>query len=341
MWLWSVVVYSLCCVLLCDPRDCSLPGSSTHGITQARILEWVAILFSRGSSQPRYWTCILCIAAWLFTTEIPGKPGCDMITFRMSFMFTMGSPREQRNQKKGNEVQPLSSGLTHLPLKNTERSGKEYWKIYQNHSTSGRKKVSRPQNTGGWSPGRKTWALKLLGPEGLSEHGTGLRVYVDLSVCRTSPRDAAAAAVNSVVSDSVRPHRQQPTRLPRPWDSPGKNTGVGCHFLLQCMKVKSENEVAQSCPTLSDPTDWSPPGSSVHGIFQARVLEWGAIAFSGAQAHAKRGGWTECLAPLSVDPRSPDFTRMALGPLTLHALVFKATWRLKPCVEITCDLNAL
>ena len=86
--------------------------------------------------------------------------------------------------------------------------------------------------------------------------------------------------VTSVVSDSVRPHRRQPTRLPLPWDSPGKNTGVGCHFLLQCMKVKSEREVAQSCPTLSDPMDCSLPGSSVHGIFQARVLEWGAIAFS-------------------------------------------------------------
>ena len=69
-------------------------------------------------------------------------------------------------------------------------------------------------------------------------------------------------------------------RAPRPWDSPGKNTGVGCHFLLQCMKVKSESEVAQSCPTLSDPMDCSLPGSSIHGIFQARVLEWGAIAFS-------------------------------------------------------------
>ena len=73
---------------------------------------------------------------------------------------------------------------------------------------------------------------------------------------------------------------RQPTRLPRPWDSPGKNTGVRCHFLLQCMKVKSESEVAQLCPTLSDPMDWSLPGSSVHGIFQARVLEWVAIALS-------------------------------------------------------------
>ena len=82
------------------------------------------------------------------------------------------------------------------------------------------------------------------------------------------------------MSNSVQPHRRQPTKLPRPWDSPGKNTGVGCHFLLQCMKVKSESEVAQSCPTLSDSIDCSLPGSSVHGIFQARVLEWGAIAFS-------------------------------------------------------------
>ena len=68
-----------------------------------------------------------------------------------------------------------------------------------------------------------------------------------------------------MVSDSVRPHRRQPTRLPRPWDSPGKNTGVGCHFLLQCMKVRSESQVAQSCPTLSDPMDCRLPGSFVHG----------------------------------------------------------------------------
>ena len=82
------------------------------------------------------------------------------------------------------------------------------------------------------------------------------------------------------MSNSVRPHRRQPTRLPCPWDSPGKNTGVGCHFLLQSRKVKSESEVAQSCLTPTDPTDCSLPGSSVHGIFQARVLEWDAIAFS-------------------------------------------------------------
>ena len=79
---------------------------------------------------------------------------------------------------------------------------------------------------------------------------------------------------------SVRPQRRQPTRLPRPWDSPGNNTGVGCHFLLQCTKMKSESEVAQSCLTPSDPMNCSLPGSSIHGIFQARVLEWGSIAFS-------------------------------------------------------------
>ena len=82
------------------------------------------------------------------------------------------------------------------------------------------------------------------------------------------------------MSYSVRPHRRQPTRLSRPWDSPGKNTGVGCHFLLQRMKVKNESEVSQLCPTLSDSMDCSLPGSSVHGIFQARLLEWGAIALS-------------------------------------------------------------
>ena len=82
------------------------------------------------------------------------------------------------------------------------------------------------------------------------------------------------------MSNSVRPHRRQLTRLPHLWDSPGKNTRVGCHLLLQCMRVKSEREVAQWCQTLRNPMDCSLPGSSVHGILQARVLEWGAIAFS-------------------------------------------------------------
>ena len=79
------------------------------------------------------------------------------------------------------------------------------------------------------------------------------------------------------MSDSVRPHRQQPTRLPHTWDSPGKSTGVGCHFLLQCMKVKSESEVTQSCLTLSDPMDCSLPGSFIHGIFQGRQEYWSGV----------------------------------------------------------------
>ena len=90
----------------------------------------------------------------------------------------------------------------------------------------------------------------------------------------------AAAAKSLQSCPTLRPHRWQPTKLPRPWDPPGKNTGVGCHFLLQCMKVKSESEVAQSCPTPSDPMDCSLPGSSVHGIFLARVLDWDVSAFS-------------------------------------------------------------
>ena len=104
---------------------------------------------------------------------------------------------------------------------------------------------------------------------------------------------AAAAAAKLLQScPTLQPHRRKPTRLRYPWGSPGKNTGVGCHFLLQCMKVKSESEVTQSHPTLSDLMDCSLPGSSVHGIFQARVLEWGAIAFfekNGQPGVKKRG----------------------------------------------------
>ena len=99
--------------------------------------------------------------------------------------------------------------------------------------------------------------------------------------------NTAAAAKSPQSCPTLQPHRGQPTRLLHPWDSPGKNTGVGCHFLLQCKKVKSEREVAQSCPTLGDPMDCSLPGSSIHGIFQARVLEWVAIAFSKCTIHGK------------------------------------------------------
>ena len=109
--------------------------------------------------------------------------------------------------------------------------------------------------------------------------GHSLRDSDSVSICIFKHYSAAAAkSLQSCLT--LRPHRQQPTRLCHPWDSPGKNTGMGCHFLLQCMKMKSESEVSQSCPTSSDPMDCSLPGSPVHGIFQASVLEWGSIAFS-------------------------------------------------------------
>ena len=147
------------------------------------------------------------------------------------------------------------------------------------------------------------------------------------------------------MSDSVRPHRRQPTRLPCPWDSPGKNNGVGCYFLLQCMKVKSESEVAQSCLTLCNPTDCSPPGSSVHGVFQARVLEWGTIAFSvgrhsgGKEAHGKmlhitKGKWKgkqqgDTTQHLSERPDSRTLTAPSAGGLRATWTLFHGYWECK------------
>ena len=121
----------------------------------------------------------------------------------------------------------------------------------------------------------------------------------------------------------MRPHRRQPTRLPRPRGSPGKNNGVGCHFLLQCMKLKTESEVAQSCLTLSDPMDCSLPGSRVHGICQARVLEWGAIAFSYGRMNAEPSqspprGWRRGSASLGT-PSAPPRLRLGASP-ALHLL---------------------
>ena len=120
-------------------------------------------------------------------------------------------------------------------------------------------------------PGRlhSPWGLKRI------RHSLATKQQICCCCCQ----------IASVVSDSVRPHRRQPTRPRRPWDSPGKNTGVGCHFLLQRMKVKSESEVSQLCPTLSDPMDCSLPGSSGHGILQARAPEWVASAFSKQQIY--------------------------------------------------------
>ena len=127
----------------------------------------------------------------------------------------------------------------------------------------------------------------------------GLSKFVE-RLCRSSTEKmwfllalrVPAAAAKSLQSCPTLcdPHRRQSTRLPRPWNSPGKNTGVGCHFLLQCRKVKSESEVAQSCPTLSDPMDCSLPGSSIHGIFQARVRSRVPLPISRDNSHPQITG---------------------------------------------------
>ena len=189
---------ALSCPTLCDPMDCSPPGSSVHGIFQARVLEWVAIAFSRESSQPRDLTWVSHTVGRCFTV----------------------------------------------------------------------------------------WA-KLL------SHFSRVRL------CAT-PQMAAS--------------------LPLPWDSPGKNTGVGCHFLLQCMKVKSESEVAQSYPTLSDPMDCSLPGSSVHGLCQARVVEWGAIAFSSLSQKLSfiAGGNTKWYSHFG--------RQLAVSYKTKHTLTISSNW---------------
>ena len=139
----------------------------------------------------------------------------------------------------------------------------------------------------------------------------------------------------------MQPHRWQPTRLPCSWDSPGKNTGVGCHFLLQCVKVKSESEAAQSCPTPSDPMDCSLPGSSAHGIFQARVLEWVVIAFSDRSTYIHSS-----IHPYSIHPSMykhvlqlqcnptylPIKTKSSSFPLLTHhiKIVFYSAIQIKP-----------
>ena len=130
------------------------------------------------------------------------------------------------------------------------------------------------------------------------------------------------------MSDPVRPHRWQPTRLPHPWDSLGKNTGAGCHFLLQCIKVKSESEVAQSCPTLSDPMECSPPGSPVHGIFQARVLAWGAIAFSNCKHRAVTESTTSRLSSHTLLSRRPQTSQPMSS--VCHVQKGVSTWSSPP-----------
>ena len=183
LYLW---VQSLNCVPLCKPLDCSPPSSCVHGIFQARILEWVAISFPRGSSRPRDGTQFSCIS-------FIGR----QILYHWATLFFLFS-----HESCPALCNPMDCSISDFPL------------------------------------------LHYL----------------------------LAAAAKSLQSCPTLcdPIRRQPTRLPRPWDSPSKNTGVGCHFLLQCMKVKSENEVAHSYLTLHSPMDCSPLGSSVHGIFPGK-----------------------------------------------------------------------
>ena len=140
------------------------------------------------------------------------------------------------------------------------------------------------------------------------------------------------------MSDSMQPHWWQPTRLPCPWDSPGKNTGVGCHFLLQCMKVKSESEVTQSCPTPSYHMDCSLPGSSIHGIFQARVLEWVAIAFSERTVwrFLKKLGikppYDPAIPLLGIYPEETKIEKDTCIPLFIAApFTIARTWKQRRC----------
>ena len=132
--------------------------------------------------------------------------------------------------------------------------------------------LGNPMDRGAWWAACSPWGLKELE---MTKQPTLQRLVIYSSAAAAAAKllQSCPTLCNPIDrSDSVRPHRQQPTRLPRLWDSPGKNTGVGCHFLLQCTKVKSESEVTESCPTLSDPMDCSLPGSSIHGIFQAVLL---------------------------------------------------------------------
>ena len=126
------------------------------------------------------------------------------------------------------------------------------------------------------------------------------------------------------------PQRQQPTRLPRPWDSPGKSTRVGCHFLLQCMKVKSDSEVAQSCPTLSNPMDCSPPGSSAHGVFQARALEWAPVPSPSLMLTTAKSPWQTMLPGANHLTSEPPFSHLWNGTKTSTSLTeYETRWKLK------------
>ena len=134
------------------------------------------------------------------------------------------------------------------------------------------------------------------------------------------------------MSDSVRPYRWQPTRLPRPWDSPGKNTGVGCHFLLQCMKVKSQSEVAQSCPTPSDPMDCSLPGSSSMGF--SRQEYWSGVPLPSPMSYIKSkqllffSSKHHVLSSWSIDTTGPMCSEITLQWKNSFGITNLIQWKL-------------
>ena len=134
----------------------------------------------------------------------------------------------------------------------------------------------------------------------------------------------------------MRPHRWQPTRLPRPWDSPGKNAGVGCHLLLQCMKVKSEREVAQLCPTLSDPMDCSLPVFSIHGI--SRQEYWSGVPLpspkSLEQPTNPKTTWSHP-ASLTSQPPPPGLTHAALAAGDLGCSLYMPSRFLSPTLAVS------
>ena len=178
-------------------------------------------------------------------------------------------PHKTKKQPSALGAGPSMPSWGHSP---EEREPEQPWRILE---TKRKEKEKKFHNQFPSSNTLATPAPFLCFPSGFQRVETKPECHFPVNCCCR-----CCCCVASVVSDSVRAHRPQPTRLRRPWDSPGKNTRVGCHFLLQCMKVRSESEAAQSCLTLRDPMDCSPPGSSIHGIFQARVLEWDATAFS-------------------------------------------------------------
>ena len=243
--LYMVWDSGLCCCLvtrlsltLCDPTDCSPPGSSVHGILQARIVEWAAIPFCRGSSQPRDQTHVSCTEGRFFT--IWASRGVDSLGYDSAI--------------KNKELMPSTAPwmdletvtpcviLYQLSHQGSPRTLEWVAFPFSRGSSWARNRTSVSCIAGGlftsWAAQEALWKLLLL----LLSHFSRVRL------CATH-------------------------QAPHPWDSPGRNTGVGCRFLIQCMKVKSESEVAQSCLSLCDPMDCSPPGSSVHGIFQEAPSE--------------------------------------------------------------------